>query len=186
MVHLTDLWLPILLSAVFVFIVSSIFHTVLQLHRKDYRKLPEEDKVLEAMRAFDLPPGNYSFPRPDSAREFGSPQMKEKFNKGPVGMMTVLPSGPPAMGKSLVLWFVFCLVISLFVAYLTGRTLGAGVHYLAVFRVAGVTGFLAYGAAHAVNSIWKGDNWGMTIQHTVDGLVYGLVTAGTFGWLWPD
>jgi hypothetical protein len=81
---------------------------------------------------------------------------------------------------------VFCLVISVFAAYLAGRTLVPGTHYLAVFRVVGATGFLGYGAAQAINSIWKGENWGMTLKHMFDGLVYALVTAGTFGWLWPE
>lgn len=186
MVYLTALWLPILLSAVFVFIVSAIFHMVLPHHRNDYRGVPDEAKFLDALGAFDLPPGDYSFPRPASKKDFASDEMKAKFEKGPVGMMTVLPSGMPAMGKSLVLWFVFCLLISVFVAYLAGRTLGPGAHYLAVYRVVGATGFLGYSAAQAIDSIWKGQNWGMTLRHMFDGLVYALVTAGTFGWLWPE
>jgi hypothetical protein len=89
------------------------------------------------------------------------------------------------MGKALGFWFVFCLVISLFVAYLTGRTLGPGADYLAVFRVAGTTAFLGYAAAQATDSIWKGQAWGATCKHLLDGLIYALLTAGTFGWLWP-
>jgi hypothetical protein len=36
------------------------------------------------------------------------------------------------------------------------------------------------------NSIWRGQSWGTTWKHVADGLVYALVTAGTFGWLWPS
>ena len=45
MVSISALWLPILLSAVIVFVASSIIHMVLPVHRGDYRKLPEEDRV---------------------------------------------------------------------------------------------------------------------------------------------
>jgi hypothetical protein len=101
-------------------------------------------------------------------------------------MVTVLPSGPPVMWKHLVQWFIYCLVLGVFVAYLAGRTLGPGAEYLTVFRVAGTAGFLGYAAAHASDSIWKGQSWSTTINHMFDGLVYGLLTAGLFGWLWPQ
>lgn len=185
MVYLTALWIPIVLSAVVVFVASSIMHMVLPYHKSDYKKLPSEDSLLEALRRASLPPGTYFFPHCGEMKEMKSPAMMEKFKKGPVGLMTVMPSGPPAMSKGLVMWFVYCLAISFFVAYLTGRTVSAGAEYLAVFRVAGTAGFLAYAAAHATDSIWKGQAWATTIKFLFDGLVYGLLTAGVFGWLWP-
>lgn len=100
-------------------------------------------------------------------------------------MMTVFPSGPPVMPKLLGMWFIYCLIIGFFVAYLTGRTVMPGAHYLVVFRVAGTTAFLAYGVGHLSNSIWKGQTWSVTIKEVIVGLVYGLLTAGPFGWLWP-
>ncbi len=185
MVYLTALWLPIVLSAVVVFVASSIIHMVLKYHNSDYKKLPSEEKVFEALRTPSVAPGTYHFPHCGSLKEAGSPEMMEKFKKGPVGLLTVIPSGPPAMGKGLLLWFIYCLVVSFFVAYLAGRTLSAGTEYLAVFRVAGTAGFLGYAAAHATDSIWKGQAWGTTLKFLFDGLVYGLLTAGVFGWLWP-
>jgi hypothetical protein len=110
MISLGALWLPILLSAVFVFIVSSILHMVLPIHRNDYGKLPGEPAVLEAMRTQSVTPGTYMFPRPDSVKDMCSPEMQEKYNQGPVGYLTVLPNGQPAMGKNLVLWFLYPLV----------------------------------------------------------------------------
>jgi hypothetical protein len=186
MVSLTALWLPIVLSAVVVFIASSIIHMVLPYHRGDYKKMPNEDQVLEALRSAAVAPGDYTFPCPDNPKEMRSPEMMAKYEKGPVGIVTVMPSGPPAMGKSLALWFVFCLVISVFVAYLTGRTLGPGTEYLMVFRVAGTTAFLGYGVGQAINSIWWGQAWWTTLKHIFDGLVYALLTAGMFGWLWSQ
>jgi hypothetical protein len=184
MVSLTVLWLPILLSAVIVFFASSVMHMLLPYHRGDYRKLPDEDNLLISLRSAGLTRGLYIFPF-GTPKEMKSPAMVEKYKHGPVGMMTVSPSGPPNMPKFLGMWFVYCLIISFFVAYLVGHTVAPGANYLAVFRVAGTAAFLAYGLGQLSNSIWKGQTWGMTIKEVVDGLVYGLLTAGTFGWLWP-
>ena len=184
MVHLSALWLPIIVSAVIVFFASSIMHMLLPYHRGDYRQLPDEDKVLPVLRNAGLARGLYIFPYCNQ-KDMKSPAMQEKYKQGPVGMMTVFPSGPPVMGKFLGMWFGFCLIVSFFVAYLTGHTVMTGAHYLAVFRVAGTAGFLAYGLGHLSNGIWKGQTWGFTIKEVIDGLIYGLLTAGTFGWLWP-
>jgi len=173
-----------LLSAVIVFVASSIIHMVLPYHRSDYQKLPDEDKLLATLRAAGLKRGLYVFPY-CTPKEMKSPAVIEKYRQGPVGMMTVFPSGPPAMPKFLSMWFGYCLIIGFFVAYLTGRTVAPGAQYLAVFRVAGTAAFLAYGLGHLSNAIWKGQTWGATLKEVIDGLVYGLLTAGTFGWLWP-
>ena len=114
-----------------------------------------------------------------------SPEAIEKYKQGPVGMMTVFPSGPPFIPKFLGQWFVYCLVISFFVAYLTAHTVATGTYYLAVFRVVGTAAFLAYGLGPVANGIWKGMPWGFVIKEAIDGLVYALLMAGTFGWLWP-
>jgi hypothetical protein len=184
MVPLTALWLPILLSAIIVFVASSIMHMLLPYHRGDYQQLPDEDRLLTALRSAGLKRGLYIFPF-CTHKEMKSPAVMEKYKQGPVGMMTVLPSGPPVMPKFLGMWFVYCLIIGFFVAYLTGRTVAPGAQYLVVFRVAGTAAFLAYGLGHLSNGIWKGQPWSMTIKEVIDGLVYGSLTAGTFGWLWP-
>jgi hypothetical protein len=111
--------------------------------------------------------------------------MTEKYKQGPVGLMTVVPNGPPAMPKFLGLWFAYCLIVGFFVAYLTGHTVAPGAHYLAVFRVVGTAAFLAYGLGNLSNGIWKGQPWSIVIKEVIDGLVYASLTAGTFGWLWP-
>jgi len=185
MIPLTALWLPILLSAVIVFFASFIMHMVLTYHKSDYRKLPDEDRVTDAMRSADVTQGPaYFFPY-SSFEEMKSAPMIEKFKRGPVGLLTVLPSGPPAMGKNLVLWFLYCVVISIFAAYLSSRTLTAGAVFLPVFRVVGVAALLGYGAAHAQESIWSGRSWVVTSKHLLDGVIYAALTAATFGWLWP-
>jgi hypothetical protein len=114
-----------------------------------------------------------------------TPEFKEKLQKGPVVIMTVMPNGGQSMGKSLVLWFVYSVVVAIFSAYITGRALPAGTDYLQVFRFVGATAFLSYSVALWQHSIWYARPWSTTIKSTVDGLIYALVTAGTFGWLWP-
>jgi hypothetical protein len=184
MVPLAALWLPILLSAVFVFVASSLIHMVLGYHSSDYQKLPDEEKILAFLRPAAIKPGLYVFPH-CTHKDMNSPAVTERRKQGPVGFMTMLPSGPPAMPKFLIQWFVYCLVIGFFVAYLTGHTVPSGATYRAVFRVAGTAAFLAYGLGHLSNGIWKGQPWSVTFKEVFDGLLYGLLTAGTFGWLWP-
>src|ERR1700740_2851670 len=144
MVPLATLWLPILLSAIIVFVASSIIHMVLKYHQSDYRQLPDEEKILAALRPAGLKPGLYHFPF-CTHKDMKSPAMQEKYRQGPVGFITVFPSAPPAMAKFLGLWFAYCLLVGFFVAYLTGHTVAPGAHYLAVFRVVGTAAFLAYG-----------------------------------------
>src|SRR5271167_4403495 len=168
MTPLSALWLPIVLSAVIVFVASSIMHMVLPYHRGDYQPLPDEDKVLPALRAAGLKRGLYIFPFA-THKDMNSPAVIEKYKQGPVGMMTVFPIGPPVMPKFLGLWFAYCLIIGLFVAYLTGHTVTSGAPYLVVFRVAGTAAFLAYGLGHLSNGIWKGQTWGVTMKEVFDG-----------------
>jgi len=184
MVPLVVLWLPIVVSAVIVFVASSIMHTVLPYHRSDFGPLPDEDKILAALRPAGLKRGQYIFPFA-THKEMKSPAMVEKYKQGPVGFMTIFPSGPPHMPKFLIQWFVYCLVIAFFVAYLAAHTIPGGARYLAVFRVVGTAAFLGYGLGHLSDGIWKGQTWSATIKEVTDGLVYAMLTAGTFGWLWP-
>jgi len=184
MVPLSALWLPIVLSAVIVFVASSIMHMVLPYHRSDYRKLPDEDRAMTALRSVGLTRGLYVFPF-CTPKEMKTPEAQEKYKQGPVGFMTIYHNGPPAMPKFLGQWFGFCLIVSFFVAYLAGHTVAPGLTYLAVFRVVGTAAFMAYGLGNITNGVWRGWPWSMVIKEVVDGLVYGLLTAGTFGWLWP-
>ena len=185
MTGLYSLWLPILLSSVIVFVVSSIIHMALPWHKSDYPKVPNEDKVMDALRPFAIPPGDYMIPRPSSAQDMRSPEFLEKRRKGPVMVLTVLPSGPPSMGSYLVLWFLYSAVVGLLAAYVAGRALPVGAPYLHVFRFVGATAFIGYSVALWQMSIWYRRAWLTTIKATVDGLIYALLTAGTFGWLWP-
>ncbi len=185
MMGLSALWLPILLSSVIVFVVSSVIHMVLPWHKSDYPQVPNEEKVIEALRPLAIPPGDYMIPRASSMQQMRSPEFIEKMQKGPVMVLTVMPSGSSGMGRNLALWFLYSAVVSLFAGYVTGRALPPGTEYLRVFRFAGTTAFLGYSLALWQMSIWYRRAWSTTLKATVDGLIYALLTAGMFGWLWP-
>ena len=184
MVSLAALWLPIVLSAVIVFIVSSIIHMVLPYHKNDHSQLPNEDAVRATLRAANPKRGLYVIPY-CTHQNMKSPETMAKYKEGPVGFLTILPSGAPSLPKFLIQWFIYCLVVGFFVAYLAAHTLPPGASYLEVFRVVGTAAFLAYGLGLITNGIWKGQLWRNTFKEIFDGLVYALLTAGTFGWLWP-
>ena len=184
MISLAHLWLPIVLSAVVVFVASSLIHMLLGYHRSDYHQLPHEDEFMALLRPDNLKPGLYVFPY-CTPKEMKSPAKIEKYKQGPVGHMNIIPNGPPVMPKFLGQWFGFCLLIGFFVAHLAAHTLAVGTEYLTVFRVTGTAAFLAYGLANLSNGIWRGQAWSATAKDVFDGLVYSLLTAGIFGWLWP-
>ena len=186
MVGISSLLLPIGLSAVIVFIASSVIHMLLKYHNSDYPQLPGEDAIRDAIRSASPQPGTYFFPWAESPKEMGTPEMLEKYDQGPVGHMTVMPNGAPAMGKQLGLWFGFSLLVGVMVAYLTGRTVMGPAEYLTVFRIAGTVAFLCYGFSSITESIWWGRKWTSTAKYLLDGMIYGLLTGGTFAAFWPS
>ena len=185
MVSVTALAVPILVAAVLVFLASSLIHMVLPVHRNDWKRLPGEDRALDAIRALNIPPGDYLAPHAGSPDAMKNPEFIAKMRKGPLVILTLAPGGPPSMGRNLALWFVYIVVVTIFAAYITGRALGPGSNYLQVFRFAGATAFAGYSLALFQNSIWYRRNWSATLKSAGDGLVYALLTAGAFGWLWP-
>lgn len=185
MVPLLSLLIPIVVSAVFVFIASSVIHMATPFHKGDLKTLPNEDAAMDALRALNIPPGDYAMPMARSMKDMGSPEFAAKMKRGPVALLTVRPVSDPGMGKNLVMWFIYSLVVSMFAGYVAGAALGPGTDYLKVFQVAGSVAFIGYSMSLPQNSIWWSKNWGATTRSMVDGLVYGLLTGGTFGWLWP-
>ncbi len=184
MVPLFALWLPVLLSAVIVFIISSVIHMVSPWHKNDYPMMENQDAVMDALRPLNIPPGDYMVPRPKDMKDMRSSDFTAKMKKGPKVIMTVLPAGMPGMAKNLVGWFLYSVVVNIFAAYVASRAGGTG-SYLSVFRMVGTVAFVGYSLALWQMSIWYSRSWGTTIKSTVDGLIYALLTAGTFGWLWP-
>lgn len=185
MVLLAELWMPIAVATVLVFFASFMAWMVLPHHRSDWKRVPDEDGLVKELRRQGAGQGQYSFPHCESPAAMKDQAWQAKMKEGPTGMLIVNAPGGPAMGKSLTLYFFYCLVISTVTAYVAGRTLGPGAHYLAVFRVAGTVAMLAYAGAVPVGAIWFGRSWSSALKEILDGIVFGLLTAGAFGWLWP-
>ena len=185
MVSVLSLLIPIALSAVLVFIASSIIHMLLAAwHRNDLKKFPNEDAVLNALRPLNLQPGEYGLPKPDSMKDMQTPEFQAKWKAGPVAFITVRPSDF-SMGATMVLWFIYSLFVSLVAGYIAGVAFGPGTEYLRIMQVAGCVAFVCYAMGAPQQSIWWGQSWSRTIRNMLDGLLYGLLTGGTFGWLWP-
>ena len=184
---LTALWLQILVSAVAVFVVSSIIHMTPLWHKTDYPLYPGQDRVLDALRPIGIPPGDYMMPRPTSTAEMRSVEFVEKMKRGPAIVMTVLPPWSGSMTTNLAQWFVYCLIVSVFAAYITGAALPAGTATVgAICRFAGTTAFIGYTLALWQMSIWYRRAWSMTLKSTFDGLIFASVTCAVFVWLWPQ
>ncbi|MDP2471315.1 MAG: hypothetical protein Q8W45_01310 [Candidatus Palauibacterales bacterium] len=186
MVPILSLWLPILVAGVLVFVASSLIHMVLGYHNSDFSGVPNEAGLMDALRPFNLSPGEYIFPKCDSMKQMGEPEFVAKMEKGPMAFMTVLPNGTPKMGGQLLQWFVYSLIVGVFAAYIASRAVGPSPEYLDVFRFTGATAFFCYTVAGWQASIWYKRAWSTTLKNTFDGLVYALLTAGVFGWLWPS
>lgn len=184
MTSLTSLWLPILLSAVAVFIVSSIVHMVLPHHRTDFAKLPAEDQVMSAIGQGATARGTYMFPYAGSMAAMKDPAWIEKRARGPSGIVTIMPGGMN-LGKSLVAWFVYSIVISLFVAYIAGRAVTVGAPSSEVLRFTSATAFFCYGVGMAHESVWFSRRWSVTFKYFFDALLYAFATGAVFVWLWP-
>lgn len=184
MIPLTDLWLPILVSAIVVQIASTIMHMALPFwHSADYRKPSDERLFMEGARP--LKSGLYLFPKVDWNTI--SAEQKVELQKGPSGVMYIRNPATFSFPKTLLLWFVYCFVSAAFAAYIAGHSLAAGAPYLRVFQIAGTAGtiFWSFGTNFA-DAIWYGKPWSATIKYAIDGLIYGCLMGGVFGWLWPS
>jgi hypothetical protein len=183
---LTTLWLPILLSAVFVFIVSTLIHMVFKWHAPDYKGLANEDAVREAIRAGAPAPGSYVLPHCQDMKDMAGEAMMKKYDEGPVGYLTLVPNGPPKIPVSLLQWFVLSLAVSAVAAILAGKYVGlAPGGGRAAFYLVGIACFLGYGFGNIQDGIWKGVRWSSVALYLVDSALYAGVSAVTFRWLWP-
>jgi len=184
MVPTAQLWLPIVLSAIGVFIASSLIHTVLKWHNADYGKLANEDDVRTAINRGTPAPGLYVVPHHVEGPKM-SPELERKFVEGPVAFVMLRASGMPKLGPHLAKWFALNLVIALVVGYLAGHGLGIAAHRHGVFLFTGMVTLLAYGAGSVSDGIWFGRPWSAVVKDLLDALIYGLVTGTVFLWLWP-
>ena len=183
MVAWSELVVPMLLSAVLVFIASSLIHAVLKLHNSEYHKFSNEDEVRAAIRKGSPAPGMYITPHCHEGKP--TPETTKKFEEGPNILVFLRPSGQIQMGAFLGKWFVYTIAVSFVAAYVARAVLHPGEQYLKIFQVVGASAWLAYAWQGPADSIWKGKPWSSTLRGMFDGLIYAALTAGAFGWLWP-
>ncbi|MES2306915.1 MAG: hypothetical protein V4558_15535 [Gemmatimonadota bacterium] len=186
MTPLLSLWLPILLSAVFIFIASSVIHMFMPWHKSDYAGVPDEARVRAAVGPLNIPPGDYLVPKPGDMKEMGTPEYKAKHNEGPVLLMTVMPNGMRPMGPIFINWFIYLIIIAIAAACMTGALLAPGADHRRVFHFTGAITFIAYGMALPQASIWYYKKWSTTFKGLFDSLIYGVITGLTFAWMWPQ
>ena len=185
MVPIASLLVPTLVAAVLVFVASSVIHMMLPWHRTDFGRVPQEDALMDAMRPFSLPPGDYMVPCPTGPGSMKDPGFVAKLERGPKALMTVMPNGMPGMGKQLAQWFVYCFLVAFFAAYVASRALPGTAGAMNVFRFTATVAFIGYVVANWQNSIWYLRPWSTSFKNTVDGLVYAALTGAAFAWLWP-
>ena len=183
MLSVWQVWLPILGSAVGVFVASSLVHMVLKWHNSDYRKLANEDEARAVLRS--TTPGMYVTPYCADMKEMQKPENIQKFVDGPVAMITVLPSGKPSMGKPLLFWFLLNLFVSVIAAYIATKMLMPGASFLAVCRPVATITFMSYAAGSISSGIWAGRSWPSVTKEVLDAAIYATVAACVFAWLWP-
>jgi hypothetical protein len=185
MVPITSLVLPVVLSAVAVFLVSSVLHMALPWHHKDWKRVPDEADLQEALRKSGMPPGDYMIPYPPAGGSMRDPTFKERLKAGPIATLTLRAGGMPNMGAYLGKWFLHLLVVSALCAFNAIHAVGPGGETHRVFHFIALPAFLAYSIALWQDQIWYGKSTGTVVRNTLDGLIYALVTAGVFVCLWP-
>jgi hypothetical protein len=181
-----SLWLPVVVSAVAVFVASALAHMVLKYHRNDFRALPDEDAVAEAMRKSPPAPGQYVIPHCADPSKMKDPEVQARYARGPVAIVTVLRSGTPNMGKYLALWFGFTLLVAFVAAYVARHTLPAAADGLNVMRITGTVAFVGYAFGAVRDAIWKAEPPANMLREVADSVVYGVITGLVFRWLWPE
>jgi hypothetical protein len=185
MEFLQELWVPIVVSAFACFAASALAWTVLPHHKREWKRLPTEAGVLDALRQHAPPPGLYAIPFAMGA-DLNRADLKLALEKGPVGFVTIRKNGPPNMAIMLVQMVVFFVLSSTLCAYVAWHAgLRYGAHPRTVFRVVAAVAAMAYTLGSVQESIWFGRPWKSWLKQCADGLAFALITAGTFAWMWP-
>ncbi|HMB58174.1 MAG TPA: hypothetical protein VKM35_13325 [Arenimonas sp.] len=180
-----QLWLPILVTAGFIFIASSLIHMVFQWHKSEYQALSNEDAVIAAIRAGTAKPGQYVFPHCPDMKAMQGEEIQKKFREGPIGFLTLRQPGPPTIGGALIKWFLYTVLIAAIGGAVALQTYGLHSHSHHAGHLVGVLSLLAYAGGSVQHGIWKGVPWAAVAKDILDGLIYAIISALTFWWLWP-
>ena len=181
---ISTLWMPILATAVLVFIASSLIHMVFKWHMADYNALSNEEEVRAVIRAGSPKPNLYVIPYCADMKAMASEEMKKKFIEGPCALLTIRPSGAPTMGKALGSWFVLNLVIAAIAACLAMSAYPGKEHANAAGQLAGIVTFLTYFGGSVQMGIWMGKPWASVARDALDCIIFAVITGLVFMWLW--
>lgn len=184
---LLALWLPILLSAVVVFVISSLIHMVFKWHASDYKGFANEDAVRDALRVGSPETGKrYVVPYCTDMKEMGSEAMQQKYAAGPNAFVVFAPNGQPKMGKQLGLWFLWALIVALAAAFIVAELVGISPwRARAGAKVVGAFTFAAYGLGTVTESIWMYRSWTSSAKYLLDSALYAVGSGLVFYYLWP-
>lgn len=180
-----SLWLPVVATAVFIFVASSLIHMVFKWHNSDYGKLGNEDQVRDAIRAGSPTPGQYITPHCVDMKEMGSEAMTKKYLDGPIAFITIKKNGPPTIGTALILWFLFSLLVACIAACVACQAFGIKADPRQAGHLVGVLSFMTYAGGSVCLGIWMAKPWGSVAKDVLDALIYGVISGLTFMWLWP-
>ncbi len=182
-VELFSLWLPILVNSVALFFASFLAWAVLPHHKKDWKPFPDEQAFINAIKPLGLSRGVYSFPHCADHKQSKDPEFQKKWKEGPMGVLNVWTM--PNMGFNMALTFLVFLIASVFIAYVGAAALPRGTDYLKVFQVTGAMAIAVFTIASLPNAIWFQKPARAVCMDLIDGIAYGLITAGIFGSMWP-
>lgn len=180
---LMQLWLPILLSALAVWMSSAIGWMLVNHHARDHRALPDEERSLDALRALKLPPGTYLFPFAGSHSKAHQAEMKAKWERGPTGTLRIW--GKVNMGACMAQSMIVYLVTSVLIGYIGAMAIPRGADFGHVFQVLGTAGVLAYCVGGVPGDIWFQQSRRAIAVGILDGIIFGLITGAIFAALWP-
>ena len=170
-----------------VWIASALAWMIVGHHKNDNPALPNEQEVIDTIKGWNLPPGEYMFPDFRRCKGMTKEQkqaMYENMQKSPMGILRVW--GKISMGGNMLWTFVVCLVVSTLIAYLGWSALPhAGSSFAHTFQVLGTAGILAYCFASFPGDIWFQRSRRAMTTNFIDGVVFGLIPGAVFAWLWP-
>jgi hypothetical protein len=171
---------PILISTVVLFFASFLSWMVVELHKKDWRKLAGEDDFMAAVKKIDPAVGSYSFPNCESHADMKSEAYQAKYMAGPRGLLTILPVAN--MGQLLGLTIIYFLVVSIGLAYLASVAFKPGAEFVKVFSFVFVAGLMTFLAAMVAHAIWFRAR---IVGHVIESVAYAALTAAIFAAMWP-
>lgn len=181
-----SLWLQVILVTIATFVASAIFWTVMPWHDTEMKPLPNEDAVRQVLHEQGVTQGQWRIPGFRSHAEGQSPEARQRYMTGPVGIIQLEKPGGIAMGPRLLKTFAYFFVIAFLTAYVLRHAFLPGAECTMVARVACCTAFMAHALGHVQDAIWFGKSWKRVLFQALDSVVYAVITAAIFATMWPD